>query len=186
MGNEFGQIMQLGYVVHDVAQAAAEWAQRVGAGPFYVIDRLAMDRYYFRGARTEVELCLGFGYWGSMQVELIHPLGHTDSLYRQALESAPGELNHCATVVTDIERLLASRGLQDRVIQSGTMPSGLKFVYLERHLPGGQHLELIEAQGSMLAAFAGMQAVSRHWDGADPVRPVDRLREDLARLQPQA
>jgi hypothetical protein len=180
MVDGFGEIMQLGYVVDDVARTAAEWAQRVGAGPFYVLDRLAMDRYYFRGVRTDVELSLAFGYWGGVQVELICPLNDGDTLYRQALRSGAGKLNHCATVVKDIDGLLTRHGLHDRVVQSGQMPTGLKFVYLEEYLPGGLHLELIEAQDSTLAAFAGMQAVSRRWDGRDPVRPMTRLQQDLS------
>ena len=183
MSSGFGAVMQHGYIVKDVAQAAAEWTERVGAGPFYFIDRMPMDQYYFRGVRTDVELRLAFGYWAGLQIELIEPLGPADTLYSRALRDAPGKLNHCATVVTDIDRLLAQRGLEDRVIQSGTMPSGLKFVYLDAYLPGGLHLELIEATESMLGGFAGMQAVSRQWDGQDPVRPITRLQEDLARIR---
>jgi hypothetical protein len=63
------------------------------------------------------------------------------------------------------------------------MPSGLTFVYLHEYLPGGLHLELIEATQSMLGGFTGMQAVSRQWDGLDPVRPITRLQEDLARIR---
>ena len=85
--------------------------------------------------------------------------------------------------MSDVDRLLAQRGLEDRVIQSGKMASGLKFVYLEQYLPGGLHLELIESTESMLGAFDGMQAVSRHGDGQDPVRPIARMQEDLARIR---
>lgn len=180
MSNEFGQIMQHGYIVGDVETAAVEWARRVGAGPFYVLDHIAMDQYYFRGVRTDVELRLAFGYWGSLQIELIQPLGHSDTLYSRALRSTAGQLNHCATVVADIDGLLARRQLQNRVVQAGKMPTGLKFVYLEEYLPGGQHLELIEAQESTVMAFAAMEAASRRWDGKTPVRPMAQLQQDLA------
>ena len=183
MSVDFGAVMQHGYIVGDVAGAATEWAQRVGAGPFYVIDRMPMDQYYYRGVRTDMELRLAFGYWAGLQIELIEPLGSADTLYSRALRDAPGKLNHCATVVADIDLLLAQRCLEDRVIQSGKMASGLKFVYLDEYLPGGLHLELIEATESMLGGFTGMQAASRHWDGQDPVRPIARLQEDLARLR---
>ena len=181
MNGGFGAVMQHGYIVTNAAAAAVEWAQRVGAGPFYVIDRMPMDQYFYRGVRTELELRLAFGYWEGLQIELIEPLGSADSLYSRALRDAPGKLNHCATVVSDIDRLLAQHGLHDRVIQSGKMPSGLKFVYLDEYLPGGLHLELIEATASMLSGFSAMQAVSGQWDGQDPLRPITRLQEDLAR-----
>jgi hypothetical protein len=183
MSLDFGAIMQHGYIVADVEKTALQWAERIGAGPFYVLDRMRMEQYYFRGVRTDVELCLGFGYWQGIQIELIRPLNEADTLYSRALHSCAGKLNHVATVVANIDAVLASRGLQQRVIQSGNMPSGLKFVYLEEYVPGGLHLELIEAQESTLKAFAGMQTAARHWDGRNPVRPISALAQDLAALQ---
>jgi Glyoxalase/Bleomycin resistance protein/Dioxygenase superfamily len=186
MSGAFGQIMQHGYVVKDVKKAALEWSERVGVGPFYVLDRIAMDEYYYRGKRTDVEVCLGFGYWGSVQVELIQPLGDTDTLYSRALQSSAGALNHCATVVSDIDKLLKSRNLENRIIQSGSMATGVKFVYLDSYLPGGQHLELIQATPETQAAFAGMEALGRQWDGRNPVRSASDMAEDLAKLSAKA
>jgi hypothetical protein len=182
MSTLFGPIMQHGYIVSDVRKTAADWAERLGVGPFYVLDRVGMDQYYFRGRRVDVELCLGFGYWHGMQIELIQPLDEADTLYRRALHSSAGRLNHVASIVSDLDGLLASRGLQERVIQRGDMASGLKFVYLEEFVPGGLHLELVQAQESTLMAFAGMEKAARHWDGRNAVRPMSALGEDLAAL----
>jgi hypothetical protein len=178
----FGAIMQHGYVVDDVETVAMEWAERVNAGPFYVLDRTLMDQYYFRGERMDVELRLGFGYWHGMQIELIQQLNDADTLYKRALRTSAGQLNHFATLVPDLETLLTSRQLHDRVIQHGHMPSGLKFAYLENYLPGGQHLELVQAQESTVMAFAGMQKAAARWDGRKPVRPISELAQDLAAL----
>jgi methylmalonyl-CoA/ethylmalonyl-CoA epimerase len=182
MNSGFGSVMQYGYIVADVERAAAEWAERVGAGPFYVLDRIRMEQYFFRGVRTDVELRLCFGYWNGIQVELIQQLNDTDTLYSRARQVSAGKLNHFATVVTDVDALLASRRLHNRVIHSGNLPSGLKFVYLEEYVPGGLHLELIEAQQSTLNAFAGMAKAAQHWDGRNPVRPASDLAQDLAAL----
>jgi hypothetical protein len=182
MSSEFGEIMQFGYIVDDIEAAAADWVKHFGTGPFYSLDRISMEQYYYRGVQTPVELQLAFAYWGSIQIELIRPLCDADTLYARALRSSPGRLNHCATVVSDIDALLESRQLHGRVIQSGQMPTGLKFVYLEEYLPGGLHLELIEAQESTLAAFAGMEKLARNWDGRDPVRPMSRIQDDLVAI----
>ena len=179
MHTDFGPIMQLGYIVEDAATAAHEWSARLGIGPFYVLDHNAMDDCYFRGTRTPAELRLAFGYWGSVQVELVQPLNGGTGFYRDALKGA-GKLNHCAVVVSDLDAVLTSRSLHDRVVLSGTMPSGLKFVYLEEYLPGGLHLELIQATPSTLGAFAGMEAIARRWDGSNPVRPMSAIAQDLA------
>jgi hypothetical protein len=141
-----------------------------------------MDQYHFRGVRMDVELRLGFGYWDGIQIELIQQLNDADTLYKRALRTAAGQLNHFATLVPDLDALLTSRQLHNRVIQHGDMPSGLKFAYLEEYLPGGQHLELVQAQESTVMAFAGMQKAARQWDGRNPVRPISQLAADLAAL----
>ena len=181
METEFGKIMQLGYVVEDVEATAAQWSSRLNVGPFYTLDN-TMDQYYFRGVRTDVELRLAFGYWGSVQVELIQPLGNADTLYSCALRAAPGKLNHCATLVSDLDGLLERHNLKDRVIQSGRMHTGLNFVYLDEYLPGGLHLELIEAQESTVQAFSAMQAIAENWDGKNPLRPMSLIGNDIAAL----
>src|SRR5579862_2930897 len=93
MTKDFGPIMQHGYIVEDVDKAAAEWVERVGAGPFYILDRNAMDQYYYRGVRTDVEIKLGFGYWGSVQIELIQQLNKADTLYSRAARVTAGKIN---------------------------------------------------------------------------------------------
>ncbi|CAN7297384.1 VOC family protein [Phenylobacterium sp. LjRoot219] len=181
MTADFGRIVQQGYVVPDAEAAARVWAERTGAGPFYVMDH-ALDGYVYRGVPTPLSLRIAFGYWADMQIELIQPLSDADSLYSRALATDAGKLNHYACLVDDLDGLLVGRGLQDRVLQSGQMPTGLKFVYLEEFIPGGLHLELIQPPPSTLAAFQGMEALARRWDGRDPVRSGAALAEDLAAL----
>ena len=182
MSNEFGRIMQHGYVVDDVEKAAAEWVARVGVGPFYILQSNIMDQYWYRGRQMTVDLKLAFGYWGPIQVELIQQNNDADSFYVAARRTA-GKLNHFASVVSDLDGLLARRKLENRVIQSGKMSSGVKFVYLEEFTPGGQHLELIEPSQEALMGFAGMEAVARSWDGKNPLRPMTDLGKDLAALK---
>ena len=180
MSTGFGTIMQHGYIVTDAEKSAAEWAERVGAGPFYMGDQ-RMEQYYYRGVRMDIELRLAFGYWGAIQIELIQPLGRADSLYSRALQTSSGKLNHLATVVSDLDGLLSSRQLHNRVIQNGSTPSGLTYAYLDEYVPGGLHLELIQAQPSTLMAFASMEKAARQWNGQNPVRPMSALAQDVSR-----
>jgi methylmalonyl-CoA/ethylmalonyl-CoA epimerase len=180
--SEFGLIMQLGYIVPDVRAAAQQWIKQVGAGPFYIHDSVKQDQYRYRGVLTDLDLQLGFGYWGSMQIELIKPLSTTDTLYTRALRDTPGQLNHCASYVNDLDALLTRHQLTSRVVHSGQTPTGLKYVYLEEYLPGGHHLELVQAPESTRMVFAGMEKVSRSWDGSNPLRPMSAIGADLAAL----
>lgn len=182
MQGKFGPVMQHGYIVDDVEKTAAQWIER-GIGPFYILDRNPMDEYHYRGKRTFVELKLGFAYWGSVQIELIQQLNDADTLYSRAVRSAPGQLNHFASIISGLDAFLARHKLENRVIQSGKMASGVSFVYLEEFMPGGQHLELIEPSPEALGGFAGMEAIARKWDGKNPMRPMPALGKDLAALK---
>lgn len=182
MMNTFGDIMQLGYIVKDVPAAAEKWAG-LGIGPFYFLENQVFDNYYFRGVHTDLELSMAFGYWGDMQVELIQPINNSDNLYTQAIEKAPGKLNHYATVISDLESLLDKHNLRNRIIHNGSMPSGVNFAYLEEFVPGGFHLELIQAPETALQGFAGMKAIAKTWDGTRPVRSMMSLGDDLAALR---
>lgn len=180
-----GDIFQQGYIVEDVATAVRDWAERVGAGPFYVLDRLEMDNYSYRGVKAPVTMRLAFGYWGPIQIELIQPLGSGTSLYSDAVKTSAGQLNHCATLIEgDLDELLAKHGLEERIIQAGHMPTGLKFVYLENYLPDGSHLELIQATDQARQGFQGMQAIHAAWDSSgDPVRDIANMGADMAALR---
>jgi Glyoxalase/Bleomycin resistance protein/Dioxygenase superfamily len=185
MQNKFGQVMQFGYIVSDIEKAAIQWVNSLGAGPFYMLEGLPMDDYYYKGVKRKIELCLAFGYWGSMQIELITQVDQVESLYSDALKTAEGKLNHVATIVDDLDAVVAADGLSEQIIHHGSMPTGQKFAYLNQYLPGGLHLELIESQESSLQAFAGMQAVASGWDGLRPIRSMNTLGDDIAALKPQ-
>ncbi len=181
MKNQFGDIMQLGYIVEDVPATAERWA-RLGVGPFYFLEGQTFDNYYYRGEKTELELNMAFAYWGDVQVELIQPVNATDNLYTAALKKSAGAINHYATVISDLDGLLDRHQLRDRIIHEGAMPSGIKFVYLDEFAPGSLHLELIQANEQALQGFAGMKAMAKAWDGKDPLRSMMSLGEDLAAL----
>lgn len=180
--SEFGPIVQHGYVVDDVETSAAMWAHRVGAGPFYVFERVVLENYVYRGRLTEIELKIAIGYWSDVQIELITPI-RDDGLYAQALRDEPGKLNHYAVYVSDLDDLMHRRALQPHVLQSGEMGDGLKFVYLGHFIPGGLHLEIIQAAPDVHAGMRGMAAVATLWDGARPVRPAGALADDLAAMR---
>ena len=183
MHGEFGPIMQHGYIVEDVERTAAAWIER-GIGPFYILDRNSMEEYHYRGKQTYIELKLAFAYWGSVQIELIQQLNDADTLYSRAVRTTPGKLNHFASIISGLDEFLARHKLASRVVQSGKMPSGVNFVYLEEFMPGGQHLELIEPTEAALMGFAGMEVIARNWNGKNPLRPMNALGNDLAALKP--
>ena len=177
--HRLGPVIQHGYVVDNVEHHAAQWVKAVGAGPFYVND-VVLENYRYGGRTADCPLRIAVGYWGNLQIELIQPMDNGDNLYNRVLPAENGKLNHCATHVADLEAVLEAGGLRDRVLQSGHVASGARFVYLEDYLPGGHHLELIQFPEGGQALFPLMAALASQWDGSNPIRPGSALREDLA------
>lgn len=179
---QFGPIFQHGYVVHDAEKAALEWADRMGVGPFYIIDQ-KIDDYVYRGQPMALELRIAMGYWGDVQLELIQQLSGGDTFYSAALEAAPGQLNHQAVLVGDVDVTIREMNLGQYVVHTGNLPM-IRFVYLENYLPDGLTLELIQADELARMSFGGAAAICRRWDGERPVRTHSDLASDLAKLRP--
>lgn len=180
MNSDVGQIMQFGYVVENIEQTANDWSERLGVGPFYGLDRIDFDQFYYRGKHTELSLQLAFSYWGDIQIELIRPLNTADTLYSRAVKNTPGALNHVATIVDNVDGVIAKHELHDHVAHCGHMPSGVNFVYLEEYMPGGLHLELVEAHEATQQAYSAMQGIANGWNGERLFRSMSSLAEDMA------
>lgn len=175
-----GEVNQHGYVVMDAGKAAIEWFEKVGAGPFYIGD-FTLEGFACKGRSLEPRLRIAVGYWGSIQVELIQPLDAPGTIYEEVLPREDGQLNHLAIPVTDIDAWLKDHDAANKILHSGEMrQSGVRFVYIDRYLPGGLHLELVQAPPAMLAMYGAIARYRTQWDGTEPLRPMDAIQKDLA------
>lgn len=176
-----GPIVQHGYVVADAARAATAWTERVGIGPFYVMEN-PIDEYVYRGKRTDLTLRIAVSYWRDMQIELIQPVSSAPSFYSESLRTSPDKLNHYAVLVPDMDVAVANLQAERYVVHRGVTPT-LSFTYLEHYLPDGTTLELMQTPQQMLQAFEGIKAICRTWDGSRPLRTLADLTSDLAAFQ---
>jgi hypothetical protein len=181
MTANLGKIMQHGIVVSSLEAAVDEWAERVGVGPFYLVD-ITLEEYIYRGKSGECDLRLALSHWGDMQIELIEPVGAAVTLYSDVLPSEDGKLNHYGILVEDIDKAIDDTNMRDLVLQSGCS-NGTKFVYLEKYVPGGYHLELIQLAESSKQAMSAMITACGRWDGSRPLRSMSELAEDIANLR---
>ena len=168
---EIGKIIQHGYVVEDVEQAALNWVERTGAGPFFVFDRVEFGDYALRGQKATMALRIALGFWADLQIELIQPL-EAEGVFAEALRQAPGQINHYGVFTEDLDGLLERHALKDRILHEGAMPGLLDFVYLDGYVPGGLHLEIVQPTPAFLEGFRAMEQAARGWDGQDPIRKV--------------
>ena len=170
----FGPVMQNAFVVNDLDAALDHWTRVMGVGPFFVFERVEFAEAWYRGrSAVDMDLTVAIGYWGALQIELIHQRNEVPSIYTDFPAREVGGLQHMGVITESVPRdLVRLRDVGVEAVQYGITTGGLRFAYVstDRH-PGGM-IELIESNPRMLKFFAKMQAAAQEWDGTEPVRRV--------------
>jgi hypothetical protein len=179
-------VIQLGYTVPDIEQAAAAWAAAAGAGPFFRIGRgpLALVNARHRGAPAEWSHSTSAGWSGRVMIELTEQ--HSASPESLATEMGIGRhgLNHVTWLVDDLDdetRRLEALGIP-LIIAATAGPQEFRFHDATRQL--GHRIEFYLPIPAVLGMYRAVQAASRGWDGRDPVRPLSALRPFLEHANP--
>ena len=99
-----GPATQLGFVVRDVEAAIRHWTEVFGVGPFIVMEHGTAQPpppTFMRGEEVSVELKLGFGFMGDVQIELIEQRNDAPSPYAEFLAAGREGLQHLGFWVHD-------------------------------------------------------------------------------------
>jgi catechol 2,3-dioxygenase-like lactoylglutathione lyase family enzyme len=144
-GQPCGGIVQVAYVVADIEAAQAEFAARLGIGPWSVRGPFTPTEARLRGVPTRPTVTLARGFSGHVMIELIVQHDDGPSVYHPAGEPRHYGFHHWAIMVDDLESALAEyRAAGYTEAFADTLPSGSRVVYVEGDgaLPG--MIELIE------------------------------------------
>lgn len=175
MSRLFGEIRQNGYVVRNLEAAIAHWLDAMRVGPFFVLERVEVQGFLYRGAPSPLEVSFAFANSGALQIELIQQHGDAPSMYRDFLAAGREGLQHVA-YWTDAYDALLARGLAAglSVGQSGAFGKDGRFVYFAQEAHPGSVIELSEVREGSLKQrfFAAVRNAASEWDGADPVRRI--------------
>src|SRR5512143_1363312 len=111
----FGPVMQLGFVVPDLERAMQHWLEKVGIGPFLVLEHVKFAQVLHRGQPTDIDMSVALAQWGEVQVELIQQFNDAPSIYTEFPGRTQGGLQHVGvmtnSVADDLVRLKA-RGIE--------------------------------------------------------------------------
>ena len=171
MSRLFGPMRQLGYVVADVRVAVDHWVDRLGVGPFFVVDELVLEDFELDGVAGEpVTLSIALANSGSMQIELIQQLDDTPSMFRTFLDRTGGGLQHWASWPDDYDAMLqAARAHGLAVKQSGRTARG-RFAYMSDPRVPDTAVEIAEGSTERARSFGLVAEAAVGWDGTDPIR----------------
>jgi hypothetical protein len=168
-----GPIMQLGYVVGDLAASAAEWSRRTGAGPFFHMPSAAFEGWTFRGERQSLVLNIAFAQIADKMIELVEPVGPWPNVFGDH-PLQPGECrpHHYAFLVDDLELAATHLHANDAVVTAAiSAGAGLRFYDCRDAL--GLFIELVTDCADTRAFFDLSASAASAWDGTGPLlRPL--------------
>ena len=155
--------VQIAYACSDVVGAAERFSASTGAGPFFVIEHIALATTRVWGRDASFDHSSAYGQWGRVMVELVEE--HTPPLVQ------PGRVHHVAFMVDSLVDAAAwcdRRGWPE-VLRAATA-SGQQFAFHDAGGELGHLVELYEPTDRLTAFYAMVAAAAGDWNGADPVR----------------
>ncbi len=176
MSRFFGEICQLGYVVHDIDEAMKYWSEQLGVGPWFYNPKVPIKNYLYKGESYSPHNSVALANSGGVQVELIQTRNDVPSMYKDFLQSGNTGLQHVAYWTNnydeDLKRLV-SQGFKP--VMQGEVGEKGRFVYFDTEYHPGTVIELSEVTGPKGRMFELIREASDQWDGSNPVRPFPDL-----------
>jgi catechol 2,3-dioxygenase-like lactoylglutathione lyase family enzyme len=166
-----GPPVQIAYAVPDVVAAADRFAQRFGAGPFFVRSHIELAEVAYRGRPGVFDHSSAYGQWGGMMVELVQDHGAGPSPVRDLYGPDESGLHHLAFFVEDLDRAvdrLAGEGYE--VALRAVTPGGIEMYFVDTVARYGHMLELYRPSDHLRAFYTMVAGAAQGWDGSDPVR----------------
>lgn len=171
MKRVLGPVMQNAFVVADLDQAIRHWTGVMGVGPFFMFEHIGFRNVLYRGqAAAPIDLTVAIGYWGDLQIELIHQHDDNPSIYRDFASRHGSGMHHMGVMSNTLEADLAD------LARLGVQPvfqgcaAGMRFAYVQTDCHPGGMIELIEASAGARTFFSRMREAACDWDGRDPIR----------------
>jgi len=138
------EIIQVGILVKDVAEAAKKLEKLIGIGPFEILEPEYRDLTY-RGKTGKFKIRVALAKAGPIQIELMQPL-YGETIYDEFAKRKGYGLHHLGIKTDNMEQSV--KEMQEkgfRVIQSGNRP-GVKWAYLSTEDQTDVIFELLEKE----------------------------------------
>ena len=166
-----GGPVQVAYAVTDVRAAATWWAEKFGAGPFFVIEHIELNDVRYHGTPSTFDHSSAYGQWGDIMVELVcdHTIGQ--SPVADVVGAGGQGLHHMAYFVKDLASAqvgLVSAGWPEALHASTA--SGLAFAFHDATETLGHMIEVYEPVDALVAFYRRVADAAVGWDGTEPTR----------------
>jgi len=178
MLSPLGKIAQIAFATRDIRASIDYFAEQLGIGPWFLIERSAFKTCRYRGRSCEVELSAAFANSGGMEFELMQLIRDDgQSMWRDALAAGFGReaLHHWCIWPDDYDGTLGRAfAMGYAAVQDGETARG-RFAYLQRVSDADHILELTESTPGRRAFQKLVADAGRDWDGRERVRSAFAL-----------
>lgn len=166
------ELIQLCFVVGSLDEGMRAFSERVGAGPWFVVEHTGGSPHStYRGATSPLHARIALGYSGDMMYELVEPTSEIESVFSEHVARHGYGLHHLGFGTTTFDAELCARGITAAdVVFSDQTPRGARVAMVDGPAGSGVFEELIELTPGGLAFYAQMRAAAQEWDGRELVQ----------------
>jgi hypothetical protein len=160
-------IVQLAWVVPDLAAAAAAWHATHGVGPFLLNRKLQLDDPHYRGRPAATSFSTAVAQHGEVQIELVEQHDDSPSAYRETVPAGTTGFHHVAVIAPDFDSELARYRAQGHAVAAHGRFGDMRYCYVDTVASLGHIVEIVEDKPGIRAFFAAVRKAAERWDG-DP------------------
>jgi len=172
---QLGEPHHYAYVVEDIEATVNRLVDQLGAGPFFLVERVPLENVLSRGEPAEFVHDSAFGYCGGGAVELIETVSLAPERVAQGFSAPRPRIHHVAyvvprTEVADLRSSLDERGLPQYL---SAQLGGLDITFHDASAALGHDIEIHADSEGLRDFFEMVSGAADGWDGSEPLRPVE-------------
>jgi hypothetical protein len=172
---QLGEPHHYAYVVEDIHATVNRLVGQLGAGPFFLIERVPLENVLSRGEPAEFVHNSAFGRCGDGTIELIEAVSLAPERVEKAFADPRPRVHHVAYVAPPAEVAELRSSLDDRGLSQylSSWFGDVETTLHDARATLGHDIEIhVENEG--LRDFFGMvSGGAQGWDGSEPLRPVE-------------
>lgn len=175
IGEGFGRVVQIAYLVEDMDAAMQHWLAQAGLGPWTCFRNIELDAH-FDGRDLTLRIHEGLAYMGDLQIQLVQSLNDPGepTPYQPWIAARRFGLHHMAFMSRDIDAdVLRARKQGFERTCSMRDASGHRYYYCQSSALPDVWIELLEVYPELTQIFEEGIAQATSWDGSDPITNIE-------------